>query len=351
MKHYIIPLFIPHEGCPHQCVFCNQQRITGMVTSVTPADVKRILDFHLAGINRPYYVEAAFYGGSFTALPESVQQALLAPAKREFAAGRIDAVRLSTRPDCIDPENLRHLREAGVKLIELGAQSFDDGVLRQSGRGHTAADIVQAAAQVRAAGMALGIQLMPGLPGDTAASLQQTLSAALALQPAVVRLYPTLVLRDTLLEQLWRRGLFGPLTLERAVAITAIMKLAFERAGTRVIRTGLQSSPALDAGGAVLAGPYHPAFGELVENYIFAAMAAGLFRAAGDLRGPVTLHHAPADASKLRGQKNHNLAGWQAQYPAAAIRLQADGAPAALRLSAGGSEYTMTRDELRLSMP
>jgi len=351
MKHYIIPLFIPHEGCPHQCVFCNQRRITGVVTSVTPADVKRILDFHLAGITRPYYVEAAFYGGSFTALPESLQQALLAPAKQKFLAGNLDAVRLSTRPDCIDPKNLVHLKEAGVKLIELGAQSFDDRVLRQSGRGHTAADIVQAAGQVRDAGMDLGIQLMPGLPGDTTASLQQTLTAALALRPDVVRLYPTLVLRDTPLEKLWRRGSFLPLRLDTAVAVTAVMKLALERAGAQVIRTGLQSSPELDTGGTVLAGPYHPAFGELVENYIFAAMATDLFQAVGGLRGSVTLHHAPVDASKLRGQKNRNLCLWRRQYPSASIRLQADESPDILRLSVGSHDYKVTRREIRLTMP
>jgi len=318
---------------------------------VTPADVKRILDFHLAGITRPYYVEAAFYGGSFTALPESLQQALLAPAKQKFLAGNLDAVRLSTRPDCIDPKNLVHLKEAGVKLIELGAQSFDDRVLRQSGRGHTAADIVQAAGQVRDAGMDLGIQLMPGLPGDTTASLQQTLTAALALRPDVVRLYPTLVLRDTPLEKLWRRGSFLPLRLDTAVAVTAVMKLALERAGAQVIRTGLQSSPELDTGGTVLAGPYHPAFGELVENYIFAAMATDLFQAVGGLRGSVTLHHAPVDASKLRGQKNRNLCLWRRQYPSASIRLQADESPDILRLSVGSHDYKVTRREIRLTMP
>ena len=348
MKHYSIPLFIPHEGCPHQCVFCNQRRITGLVTSVRPAEIKRILDFHLAGITRPYYVEAAFYGGSFTALPETVQQALLAPAAQEVRAGRIQAIRLSTRPDCIERENLLRLKAAGVKLVELGAQSFADEVLLASGRGHRAAATVRAAGLIREAGLALGLQLMPGLPGDTLAAMRRTLTAALALKPDVVRLYPTIVLRDTPLAPLWQRGTFVPLALAEAVRVTAVMKLAFERSGVRVIRTGLQSSPELDAGDAVLAGPYHPAFGELVEGFIFAALAEQLFAAAGELTGEVVLHHAPADTSKLRGQHNANLRHWQARYPAGRLRLAADGRAQELRLECGGQEWCGRRDELEL---
>ena len=350
LKHYIIPLFIPHEGCPHQCVFCNQRRITGVISSVTPADIERLIQFHLAQITRPYFVEAAFYGGSFTALPAGLQQALLAPAAEAFRAGRLDAIRLSTRPDAIEAENLERLRQCGVKTIELGAQSFDDGVLALAGRGHCAADTRRAAELIRAAGMELGLQLMPGLPGETAETLQRSLEAILELKPSMVRLYPTVVLRDTVLARLYELGKYTPLTIEEAARIAAVMKLTLEQAGIKVIRTGLQASEELDGPDAVLAGPYHPAFGELTENEIYRAMLEELLKQSGPPRRLI-VYYPPADTSRLRGVGGRNVRYLQEKYPETELFLYA--APIGrgrLMINADGQVLSMTRSALRLKL-
>ena len=324
MKHYIIPLFIPHFGCPHTCVFCNQRKITGVDTNVTAQEVADIIGRHLAQITRPYFVEAAFYGGSFTALPESRQRELLEPAAACFFAGKLQGIRLSTRPDCIRRENLDFLWSLGVRAIELGAQSFDDGVLRRAERGHAAADICRAAELVRQRGFQLGIQLMPGLPGDTEETMRHSLAETLRLRPDMVRIYPTVVLRDTALAAAYEAGSYKPLSLAAAVRIAAVMKLAFEQQGIEVIRTGLQSSPELDAPGTVLAGPYHPAFGEMVESWLFAALVERQLELWQPV-GAVRLHHAAQDTSKLRGLKNGNCRHWQQQYPRVQLQLIPDG--------------------------
>ena len=332
MKHYIIPLFIPHFGCPHTCVFCNQRKITGMDTNVTAAQVEEIIHRHLSQITRPYVVEAAFYGGSFTALPLERQRELLTPAAAAFQEGKLQAIRLSTRPDCITEENLDFLWSMGVRTIELGAQSFDDAVLRQAERGHTGADICRGAERIRRRGFQLGIQLMPGLPGDTEETMRYSLAQTLQLQPDLVRIYPTIVIRDTALATAYAAGRYTPLPLAEAVRIAAVMKLAFERQGIEVIRTGLQSSVELDTPGTVLAGPYHPAFGEMVESWIFRMLAEPVLRE-WEPDGAVYIHHAPQDTSKLRGNRNANLKYWQQQYPRATFTFLADGP---------------TRDQLRL---
>ena len=324
MKNYIIPLFIPHFGCPHTCVFCNQRKITGMDTNVTAAEVQRIIGWHLAQIDRPYFVEAAFYGGSFTALSEARQRELLAPAAAYFAAGRLQGIRLSTRPDCIHEDNLSFLWDMGVRTIELGAQSFDDGVLCRAERGHCALDICQAADRIRQKGFRLGIQLMPGLPGDTEATMRHSLAETLRLQPDMVRIYPTVVLRDTPLATAYRAGKYQPLSMAGAVRIAAIMKLALEQRGIEVIRTGLQSGEELDAPGTVLAGPYHPAFGEMVESWLFNVLVERQLERWQPV-GEVVLHHADRDTSQLRGLKNTNQKHWQQQYPRARFQLCPDG--------------------------
>ena len=343
MRHYIIPIFIPHLGCPHTCVFCSQRRITGVQTNVGPAEIEQLLEFHLGQIDRPYFVEAAFYGGSFTALPHDLQRRLLAPAARCFADGRLQAIRISTRPDCIDDAVLALLWQAGVRTIELGAQSFDDDVLRQAERGHTAADIRAAAAQIRAAGFALGIQLMPGLPGDTPAAMQYSLQETLHIQPDIARIYPTIVIAGTRLAELYTGGRYKPLALADAVEIAAHMKLALERKGIRVIRTGLQSGGELDQPGTVLAGPYHPAFGEMVESWYFGRMAEQLLARYGTIRGTVVLHHAPADASKLRGVHRSNVLHWQSLYPEAQFNFCADGGRDAISTEFAGLCYTIDK--------
>ncbi len=352
MRHYIIPIFIPHFGCPHHCVFCNQRKITGVETNVTTQGIADLLDFHLRQITRPYFIEAAFYGGSFTALPLELQRQFLEPAAarlrfRRGGAIGLDAIRLSTRPDCIFPEDLRLLQAYGVRTIELGAQSFADEVLKKSERGHQAEDILRAARQVRAYGFQLGIQLMPGLPGDTTAYRKLSLQQTLQIAPDLVRIYPTVVIRDTRLAELYEAGDYRPLSLDMAVEATALMRLAFDRAGIPVVRTGLQASEDLDAAGTVLAGPYHPAFGEMVENWIFYKQLEQLFQRLSDTAGILVVHHAAKDTSKLYGIKNVNRRKLQQEHPSWRIRFQPDWEKRnELSICQAGIWYTIGRNEV-----
>jgi histone acetyltransferase (RNA polymerase elongator complex component) len=347
MRNYIIPIFTPHFGCPHTCVFCNQRKITGRETNVTPTMVADILDFHLQRITRPYHIEAAFYGGSFTALPRELQHGLLTPATQRIHTGELNAIRLSTRPDYIDEENLQMLWSMGVRTIELGAQSFADSVLRLAERGHTAEDIRRAAELVRRAGFTLGIQLMPGLPGDTLETMRSSLEETLRIQPDVVRIYPTVVIQETKLAAMYEQGDFAPLSMDEAVHIAACMKLRLERRGIRVIRTGLQSSAELDREGTVLAGPYHSAFGELVESSLFDHMAECIFHRIGVMDGIVVVHHTVRDTSKLRGMKNSNVKKWQREYPKAKFVFQTDAIfEDSLRVEYNGLCYNMDKARL-----
>lgn len=326
MKHYIIPIFIPHYGCVHDCVFCNQRKITGVSTSVTPDDVTTILATHLAGINQERYIEAAFYGGSFTALPLGLQAQFLAPAQNLLRQKRIQSIRLSTRPDCINKMILQQLKSYGVTTIELGAQSFADDVLYQAQRGHTAQTIWQAAMQIRSAGFNLGLQLMLGLPGEEWFDIVESLEQVVRIKPDFVRIYPTLVLKDTILAEQYKNGSYRPLPLAEAINYSALLKSNFIAQGIPVIRTGLQATEALADPAIVLAGPYHPAFGEMVDSRIFYLTICRLLDSLPYISGQtVTLHYHPKDTSKLRGNRNSNVKLWQDRYKFQQFNYQADG--------------------------
>lgn len=310
MKHQIIPVFIPHHGCPHQCVFCDQRAITGVARPPGGGDVAAAIDRHLALSKNPRPPEVAFYGGSFTALPADRQDELLAPAAAALAAGRIGAIRLSTRPDAVDGATVTRLLAHGVATVELGAQSLDDTVLAAAGRDHTAAATRAAVALLRAAGLAVGLQLMPGLPGEDWPSLIATTRQIVALRPAFIRIYPAVVLAGTPLAALHAAGAYRPLGLAAAVARAAYMKTECEHAAIPAIRVGLQAGGDLSA--AIIAGPWHPAFGALVEAYIFRHMVARLLDSGHfSPADPLTVRHHPRDASALRGDKNANLRAWR----------------------------------------
>lgn len=308
MKHYIIPVFIPHLGCVHQCVFCNQKKITGFETPVTATQVSAIIGERLQNITQERWIEVAFYGGSFTALPESTQNELLAPAAKALKAGHIHAIRISTRPDCIDRYTVKNLIEQGVSIVELGVQSLDNAVLDKAKRGHDSQAVIKAVKLLKEFGMQCGLQLMPGLPGEDWISLIKTVRLAASLKPEFVRIYPTIVIADTVLANLYRQGIYQPLSLEQAVARSAYMKLFFEQQGIAVIRTGLQASAELDSKTTVLAGSYHPAFGEMVDSYIFYLMLTGFIEQNGAASSKdLIIRHNPQDCSKVRGQHNKNI--------------------------------------------
>ena len=261
-RESIIPVFVPHLGCPNDCVFCNQRRISGSLAPACPEDVTRAIESAGGGTS-----QLAFYGGSFTAIPAGEQEALLEAARPYLRSGRISSIRLSTRPDAIDGEVLLRLRRYGVETVELGAQSMDDRVLALSGRGHTAQDVEDASRQVKAAGFRLILQMMTGLPGSDDETDTETARRLAALGPDGVRVYPTVIVRDTTLCDLWRAGRYKEHTVEDAVRVCARILPVFEAAGIPVIRLGLNPTDEL-SGGDALGGAYHPALGELVKARI-----------------------------------------------------------------------------------
>lgn len=306
MKATIVPFFISHQGCPHRCVFCDQHKVAG-AEGVLPGETE-ILD-RVAAYRRSSgggSVQVAFYGGSFTGLPREDQLRILEPLQPLLASGEVSGVRVSTRPDSVDGPCAAFLREMGVGTVELGVQSLDDRVLVQAGRGHSAADVAAAVAALKGEGCRVGLQLMPGLPGDTAEFSLASLAGALGLGPDFLRIYPTVVLAGTRLAGLFAAGGYRPLTLEQAVALCKVMLHRTLLAGVPVIRMGLQPGEDLEKDGAVIAGPYHPAFRQLVEGELRYDLLARL--AGESSRGEVVeVSCSPARVSDVTGQRRANL--------------------------------------------
>lgn len=266
-NHAIIPIFIPHLGCPHDCIFCNQKKITARQAPVTGEDVTRTIDTWLTTLGDVETVEIAFYGGSFTAIPIEEQRQYLAIAKGYKDAGKVDKIHLSTRPDYISREILDQLAELGTDTIELGVQSLDDEVLRRSGRGHDAAVVYRSAEMINNYGFELGIQLMIGLPGDSMETCVYSAQETVKIGPQIARLYPTVVIAETALYDMWKAGTYVPLSEEEAVARTRAMYEILTDAGINIIRVGLKSSDLIHEGGDI-GGSFHPAFRQLVEGDI-----------------------------------------------------------------------------------
>ena len=268
-KHKTVPVFVSHMGCPHDCAFCNQRTITGQTETVTPDLADRIISRAISTVPQDATVEIGFFGGSFTGIDLSLQQGLLAVAKSYVEAGKAHAIRLSTRPDYIDEYIVRMLADYGVTTVELGVQSMDNDVLSANFRGHTKEDTVHASNLIRAAGIHLGLQMMTGLKGDTDETCIRTAQEIMELNPACVRIYPTLVLCGTHLEHWYRDGSYVPQSLEAAISLCATLKNMFDSASIPVIRMGLMASDNLNSHTEVVAGPYHPAFGELVQSELY----------------------------------------------------------------------------------
>ena len=298
-RRSIYPIFIPHAGCPHRCIFCAQVLTSSCVGQPDPAATLETL---LVSLPQSGDGELAFYGGSFTLLSEIEQQRWLELGGRLLAAGRISALRISTRPDAVTPAIARRLAAAGVATVELGCQSFDPEVLRRAGRGHSAAAAAQALPLLRAEGIAVGLHLMPGLPGADAGEALHSLQLALALQPDFLRIHPTVVLRGTALEKLYDSGEYTPLSLTAAVQLGAAMLRRARAAHVPVIRFGLMANEKLDSGAAVVAGPYHPAFGQLIRSRLWFERISLLAESGGSF---FRLH--PADLADVFGQHRSNF--------------------------------------------
>ncbi len=299
-----VALFVPHEGCPHDCAFCNQRTIAGVTKRLTPDDVTAACERALATLPENAKAQIAFFGGSFTAVDASYRRALLQAAQPFLQTGRFEGIRASTRPDAVDEAVLCELQTYGVTALELGAQSMDDRVLAACGRGHTANDVVRAATLVKQSGIALGLQMMTGLPLDSDDGAVKTAAALAALSPATMRIYPTVVLKGTALEARWRAGNYTPPTLTQTVALGAKLLYYFEeQQHIPVIRFGLHDGEELKS--QALCGAYHPALRELCEGQWYVQEALTLLERAKMPKATVLV--SPKAVSKMIGQRKVNL--------------------------------------------
>ena len=304
-RAYILPVFVPHLGCPHACVFCDQRQISGALHPATAEDVKNSIAKAASFLPLEGKRQLAFYGGSFTAIPAEQQEALLGAAKEALERGEIDSIRLSTRPDAVDDAALRRLHRFGVETVELGAQSMDDAVLRKAGRGHTAQDVERASRLLKEAGFRLILQMMTGLPGSTDETDTESAKRIIALEPHGVRVYPTVIVRDTALYELWKAGKYREHTVEDAVRVCAKILPLFEAAKIPVIRLGLNPTEELNRGAAA-GGAYHPALGELVKSRILLERARELLTDAKP-GCRVTLAVGRGRVSQMAGQHRENI--------------------------------------------
>ncbi|NLB82064.1 MAG: radical SAM protein [Clostridiaceae bacterium] len=268
-KYKIIPIFVPHSGCPHCCSFCNQRHITGQHSETTPAAAQSVIEKYLSTIDsEKNHVEVAFYGGSFTAIDINKQNALLDVALQYKKQGKIHGIRLSTRPDCITVEILENLKARGVTEIELGVQSMRDVILKKNNRGHTAEHVINSVALIKKYDFEIGLQMMVGLIGDSKEDVIYTTHEITRLKPDFVRIYPTLVFKNTKLHELYLKGEYTPLTVEQAVEICASALKIFNDNNIKVIRLGLLLDGE-DAKNNYVAGPYYPRFSEVVRSRVF----------------------------------------------------------------------------------
>lgn len=308
-RHANLSVFVPHKGCPNQCLFCNQRRISGAVKEPTPDEVTALCERYLPtnGEN----TEIAFFGGSFTAIDREYMVSLLAAAHEFVKSGRAGGIRISTRPDAIDKEVLGVLSSYGVTAIELGAQSMDDEILRLNKRGHTADDVRKASALIKGAGgFSLGLQMMAGLYGDKN-PLETAVNTArefIKLSPETVRIYPTIVVEDTELCDLYRKGEYIPLSVDEAARITSELLIMFEEKGIKVIRVGLHSDESMTE--SAVAGPFHPAFGEICYSLV---MRRRLEEKLCGRTGAAEVRVNPKDLSKLLGQSKSNVSYFEAK--------------------------------------
>ena len=296
-RNVIIPIFIPQEGCPHKCVFCNQETISGEENRVTAVDVVNTIEEYLPTINKENtIVEVSFFGGTFTGIPIEKQKELLSVAKEYKDNGSIDKIRMSTRPDYIDRKILEHLKNYDVDIIELGVQSLDEEVLRKSGRGHTIEDVYEASSLIKEYGITLGHQMMLGLPGDSFEKDIETTKRIIEMKPALCRIYPSLVIKNTPMEKMLNMGIYKPYTLEEAIDICKVVYKMLIDNDIEVIRVGLQTTNEINYDGDILDGPFHPAFRELVEGSIYCDIIKEEYR---EGQGDIEIKINEKDISKL----------------------------------------------------
>lgn len=304
MRHINVALFVPHNGCPNQCSFCNQRAISGHRNQVEPSDVDKAVQIALENPESKGG-EIAFFGGSFTAIERETMISLLSAAYRHVENGSFKGIRISTRPDAVDEEICEILKTYGVTAVELGAQSLDDRVLMLNKRGHTADDIAKATKLLQKNGFETGLQMMTGLYGSTDEDSIETARKIIGLNPDTVRIYPTVVLENTELCELYRKGEYHPQGVEEAAELCTELLQMFEEAGIKVIRTGLHSGG--DVEGEFVAGAYHPAFKEICESKIYLRKVTELIRENKIPEGKIEIRVSSKAVSQMTGQKKANI--------------------------------------------
>ena len=313
VRHFTIPVFIPEEACPNRCVFCNQHRIAGAECAPSVIEVIAKVDEHLLTIPAGSEVEIGFFGGNFTGIPVDKQKAYLASVQHHVVSGRVSGIRISTRPDYISRDILLMLKQYHVTTVELGAQSLDEEVLKLAGRGHTAAQVHEASQMIKESGFNLGLQMMIGLPGDNAEKSIFTAQEIIRLGAECTRIYPTLVIKDTELEQFFLEGKYAPLSQEEAISRVADLVPLFITAGVKILRIGLHPSEGLLDKTSLVAGPFHVAFGELVFSEIWRRLISTMIFENGK-RNILTLTVSSGMSNAAIGHKAMNKAMLQENF-------------------------------------
>ena len=334
-RPFIIPVFLPNIGCPHRCVFCDQTAITGVKQNIpSPGKLRLMINEFLKyrGKHRNT-VQVSFYGGNFLGLKKDHIQSLLHEATKFVAEGKIDSIRFSTRPDTIDNEMLDFLKDFPVSTVEIGVQSMDDQVLAMIRRGHTSSDTEKAVGLLKERNYEIGLQMMVGLPHDDEIRSIYTGRRIAALSPDFVRIYPTVVLKNSLLAKWYEKREYTPLPLEPCVALVKKLYILFRKSDIPVVRMGLQTSKDLENKTAILAGPYHPAFGHLVYSEIFLDMATSLLKAEKTFNDTIYLKVHPRSISKMKGPKNRNIEILKKQFHIRTLKIIPDPAISEDRLT------------------
>lgn len=318
-RQYIIPIFVPHLGCPNDCTFCNQRKISGQMKNVTENDVRDTIEFYLSNFKeKNSYKEVAFYGGSFTGIDPELQEKLLGAAYEYIKAKKIDAIRISTRPDYIDKTILKRLKKYKVKTIELGVQSTNNYILESCRRGHTYEDVVKASKLIRKYRFNLGHQMMIGLPESTELDDINTAKDLIKLKPKMVRIYPVLVIKGTELEKQYTSGEYTPLTVEQAVERCKELCYLFGKKKINVIRIGLQSTETISSptnnGSEVVAGPYHETFRQLVESAIYYDTIVNQIKKLDTRAKEVEITVNPQNVNNVIGYKKQNIEKLKEMY-------------------------------------
>ncbi len=318
-KQYIIPIFVPHLGCPNDCIFCNQKSISGQQKMITKEDVKKTIEFYLENIrDKQAKKEVAFFGGSFTGIEKEKQEELLKTAYEYIKSGEINSIRVSTRPDYIDKQRLKLLKKYKVETIELGVQSANDYILKRSNRGHNFEDVKRASRLIRWNGFKLGHQMMIGLPESTRIDEINTAKELIKLKPKMVRIYPVLVIKNTKLEKEYLEEKYTPLTVVQAVEISKELVKMFNKKGIEIIRIGLQNTDTItdpdEEGSEVVAGPYHPAFRQLVESGLWYDAIVEKIKKLNVKVKKVQVTVNPQDANNVIGHKKENIEKLKEMY-------------------------------------